>query len=163
MRFAVTAAVLYAFLIVVRAEIGNAVDAGAGCLSENPELVVVLDVRHQSDVLGDKQCRAESLELLCLVLGLPAGNEVVIPKLRTALDLCYMCLYTVQIRMHVVVDLEALLTAGLAADAVPVRKFLGLEQIDFRSADRTFVSHDNSPLYLPTESVYFLFILPARE
>ena len=62
-----------------------------------------------------------------------------IPKLRTALDLCYMCLYTVQIRMHVVVDLEALLTAGLAADAVPVRKFLGLEQIDFRSADRTFV------------------------
>ena len=86
-----------------------------------------------------------------------------LPQLCAALHVSEVRLDSVKIRMHVVVDLEALLTAGLAADAVPVRKFLGLEQIDFRSADRTFVSHDNSPLYLPTESVYFLFILPASE
>ena len=42
--------------------------------------------------------------------------------------------------MHIVEGLEALLTAGLAADTVLVRKLLCLEQIDFRSPDRTLVA-----------------------
>ena len=66
-----------------------------------------------------------------------------LPQLCAALHLSEVRLDSVKIRMHVVVDLEALLTAGLAADTVLVRKLLCLEQIDLRSADRTLVAMIN--------------------
>ena len=87
MRLAVTAVVFYTFLVVVRAKVGNAVNAGTGGLSEYHELVVVLDVRHQSEILGDINGRAEPLQLLCLVLCLYPWDKIVIPQLCAAVYL----------------------------------------------------------------------------
>ena len=68
-----------------------------------------------------------------------------VPQLGAALHLCKMRLDTRKIAVHIVIYLESLFPAVLAANAVAVRQLLRLDQIDVRTTDSTLISHKFPP------------------
>ena len=77
-----------------------------------------------------------------------------LPQLGAALHLCKMRLDTRKIAMHIVICLEALFSAILAANTVAVRQLLSLDQIDIRTTDSALISH-NSPPFFDIAGLFF--------
>ncbi len=95
-------------LILIAAQVGNAVHAGTGGLAEHHKLIIVLDICHQPDILRHIEIGSEALKFFALILCFLPRNEIVLPQLGATLHLCKMSLDIHEIAMHIVVCLEAL-------------------------------------------------------